>query len=211
MRRRRRRPRPSRPALTSGEHRKWGLAPHLGVPVVQEVGYQHGRTVFDIWRRTGVLEKMLQDRQGTSKMKACDVSALLAPSAAAVPTPAAVQGSLQHLRAPSSAQAAAPGPRARSPTSACGGRGWGSAQDAAHPPCPAPTPGPGSPQRVGSRGWGPGRASRGCSQRAWGVVSWPRCPRCLDPAGPHLPQRLLHGPRRDCVTHRACQGGRGGR
>ncbi|XP_060464055.1 patatin-like phospholipase domain-containing protein 7 isoform X1 [Panthera onca] len=38
-----------------------------------EVGYQHGRTVFDIWGRSGVLEKMLQDRQGTSKMKACDV------------------------------------------------------------------------------------------------------------------------------------------
>ncbi|KAM7093557.1 patatin-like phospholipase domain-containing protein 7 [Molossus nigricans] len=36
-----------------------------------EVGYQHGRTVFDIWKRSGVLEKMLQDRQG--KMKACDV------------------------------------------------------------------------------------------------------------------------------------------
>ncbi|XP_016050161.1 patatin-like phospholipase domain-containing protein 7 [Erinaceus europaeus] len=38
-----------------------------------EVGYQHGRTVFDIWSRSGVLEKMLQDRQGTSKMKACAV------------------------------------------------------------------------------------------------------------------------------------------
>ncbi|XP_019496713.1 PREDICTED: patatin-like phospholipase domain-containing protein 7 isoform X2 [Hipposideros armiger] len=40
---------------------------------ISEVGYQHGRTVFDIWGRSGVLEKMLQDRQGTSKMKACDV------------------------------------------------------------------------------------------------------------------------------------------
>ncbi|KAF6269229.1 patatin like phospholipase domain containing 7 [Rhinolophus ferrumequinum] len=38
-----------------------------------DVGYQHGRTVFDIWGRSGVLEKMLQDRQGTNKMKACDV------------------------------------------------------------------------------------------------------------------------------------------
>ncbi|XP_016067253.1 PREDICTED: patatin-like phospholipase domain-containing protein 7 [Miniopterus natalensis] len=38
-----------------------------------EVGYQHGRTVFGIWSRSGVLEKMLQDRQGTSKMKAFDV------------------------------------------------------------------------------------------------------------------------------------------
>ncbi|XP_036162775.1 patatin-like phospholipase domain-containing protein 7 isoform X4 [Myotis myotis] len=44
-----------------------------------EVGYQHGRTVFDIWRRSGVLEKMLQDRQGTSKMKAFNV--LTCPSA----------------------------------------------------------------------------------------------------------------------------------
>nr|XP_031532962.1 patatin-like phospholipase domain-containing protein 7 isoform X9 [Vicugna pacos] len=38
-----------------------------------EVGYQHGRTVFDIWGRSGVLEKMLQDRQGTSRMKPCDI------------------------------------------------------------------------------------------------------------------------------------------
>ncbi|XP_048202887.1 patatin-like phospholipase domain-containing protein 7 isoform X3 [Perognathus longimembris pacificus] len=38
-----------------------------------EVGYQHGRTVFDIWGRSGVLEKMLQDQQGTSKRKACTV------------------------------------------------------------------------------------------------------------------------------------------
>ncbi|XP_055455900.1 patatin-like phospholipase domain-containing protein 7 isoform X5 [Psammomys obesus] len=36
-----------------------------------EVGYQHGRTVFDIWVRSGVLEKMLQDQQGTSKRKDC--------------------------------------------------------------------------------------------------------------------------------------------
>nr|XP_012639900.1 patatin-like phospholipase domain-containing protein 7 isoform X3 [Microcebus murinus] len=38
-----------------------------------EVGYQHGRTVFDIWGRSGVLDKMLQDRQGTDKRKACAV------------------------------------------------------------------------------------------------------------------------------------------
>ncbi|XP_008046035.1 patatin-like phospholipase domain-containing protein 7, partial [Carlito syrichta] len=38
-----------------------------------EVGYQHGRTVFDIWGRSGVLEKMLQDQPGTSKRKACAV------------------------------------------------------------------------------------------------------------------------------------------
>lgn len=39
----------------------WGLL------CTQEVGYQHGRTVFDIWVRSGVLEKMLQDHQGTRK------------------------------------------------------------------------------------------------------------------------------------------------
>ncbi|XP_028724533.1 patatin-like phospholipase domain-containing protein 7 isoform X2 [Peromyscus leucopus] len=44
-----------------------------------EVGYQHGRTVFDIWVRSGVLEKMLQDQQGTSKRKDCGV--LTCPSA----------------------------------------------------------------------------------------------------------------------------------
>ncbi|XP_028628611.1 patatin-like phospholipase domain-containing protein 7 isoform X2 [Grammomys surdaster] len=38
-----------------------------------EVGYQHGRTVFDIWVRSGVLEKMLQDQQGTRKRKDCGV------------------------------------------------------------------------------------------------------------------------------------------
>lgn len=67
----------------------WGLAPSPGVPTVcvQEVGYQHGRTVFDIWGRSGVLEKMLQDRQGTSKMKACDVSVWPAGSPPSVPAP----------------------------------------------------------------------------------------------------------------------------
>ncbi|EHB08210.1 Patatin-like phospholipase domain-containing protein 7 [Heterocephalus glaber] len=35
-----------------------------------EVGYQHGRTVFDICVRSGIVEKVLQDQQGTSKQKA---------------------------------------------------------------------------------------------------------------------------------------------
>lgn len=26
------------------------------------MGYQHGKTVFDVWRRSGVVEKMLKDR-----------------------------------------------------------------------------------------------------------------------------------------------------
>ncbi|XP_064027116.1 patatin-like phospholipase domain-containing protein 7 isoform X2 [Pogoniulus pusillus] len=36
---------------------------------VKEVGYQHGKTVFNVWCRSGVLEKMLRDRQETCKAK----------------------------------------------------------------------------------------------------------------------------------------------
>lgn len=43
--------------------------------------------MFDIWGRSGVLEKMLQDRQGTNKMKACDVSVWLAGSPPSLPAP----------------------------------------------------------------------------------------------------------------------------
>lgn len=28
----------------------------------QEVGYQHGKTVFDVWQRSGVVDSMLKDR-----------------------------------------------------------------------------------------------------------------------------------------------------
>ncbi|XP_063001036.1 patatin-like phospholipase domain-containing protein 7 isoform X2 [Elgaria multicarinata webbii] len=34
-----------------------------------EVGYQHGRTVFNVWCRSGVLDKMLKDRQELCKTK----------------------------------------------------------------------------------------------------------------------------------------------
>uniref|UniRef100_A0A5F9CI16 Patatin like phospholipase domain containing 7 n=1 Tax=Oryctolagus cuniculus TaxID=9986 RepID=A0A5F9CI16_RABIT len=44
-----------------------------------EVGYQHGRMVFDIWARGGVLDRMLQDRQGASRRQAC--STLACPNA----------------------------------------------------------------------------------------------------------------------------------
>lgn len=40
----------------------------------QEVGYQHGKTVFNVWCRSGVLDKMLKDRQEICKSKT-DVSA----------------------------------------------------------------------------------------------------------------------------------------
>ncbi|XP_074916594.1 patatin-like phospholipase domain-containing protein 7 isoform X7 [Chelonoidis abingdonii] len=34
-----------------------------------EVGYQHGKTVFNVWSRSGVLDKMLKDRQEICKSK----------------------------------------------------------------------------------------------------------------------------------------------
>uniref|UniRef100_A0A8V1ADH1 lysophospholipase n=1 Tax=Gallus gallus TaxID=9031 RepID=A0A8V1ADH1_CHICK len=37
-----------------------------------EVGYQHGKTVFGVWSRSGVLDKMLRDRQETHKTKTSD-------------------------------------------------------------------------------------------------------------------------------------------
>lgn len=33
----------------------------LRVCLRQEVGYQHGKTVFEVWQRSGVVEKMLMD------------------------------------------------------------------------------------------------------------------------------------------------------
>lgn len=29
---------------------------------MQEVGYQHGKTVFDVWTRSGVVDAMMKDR-----------------------------------------------------------------------------------------------------------------------------------------------------
>uniref|UniRef100_A0A452H8U2 lysophospholipase n=1 Tax=Gopherus agassizii TaxID=38772 RepID=A0A452H8U2_9SAUR len=39
------------------------------VEKVKEVGYQHGKTVFNVWGRSGVLDKMLKDRQEICKSK----------------------------------------------------------------------------------------------------------------------------------------------
>uniref|UniRef100_A0A663NDX6 lysophospholipase n=1 Tax=Athene cunicularia TaxID=194338 RepID=A0A663NDX6_ATHCN len=39
-----------------------------------EVGYQHGKTVFNVWCRSGVLDKMLRDRQETCKSKTDNVT-----------------------------------------------------------------------------------------------------------------------------------------
>ncbi|XP_061867623.1 patatin-like phospholipase domain-containing protein 7 isoform X3 [Colius striatus] len=41
---------------------------------VKEVGYQHGKTVFNVWCRSGVLDKMLKDRQETCKSKTDNVT-----------------------------------------------------------------------------------------------------------------------------------------
>ncbi|KAM5298590.1 LOW QUALITY PROTEIN: patatin-like phospholipase domain-containing protein 7 [Ctenodactylus gundi] len=45
-----------------------------------EVGYRHGRTIFDIWSRSGVLEKMLQDQRGPSKRRDSTVLRCLSAS-----------------------------------------------------------------------------------------------------------------------------------
>ncbi|XP_044128612.1 patatin-like phospholipase domain-containing protein 7 isoform X1 [Bufo gargarizans] len=39
-----------------------------------DVGYQHGNTVFNVWGRSGVIEKMLKDRQDTCKSKTSDLN-----------------------------------------------------------------------------------------------------------------------------------------
>ncbi|XP_056396318.1 LOW QUALITY PROTEIN: patatin-like phospholipase domain-containing protein 7 [Hyla sarda] len=39
-----------------------------------DVGYQHGNTVFNVWARSGVIEKMLKDRQDTCKSKTSDLN-----------------------------------------------------------------------------------------------------------------------------------------
>ncbi|XP_059571461.1 patatin-like phospholipase domain-containing protein 7 isoform X4 [Alligator mississippiensis] len=38
-----------------------------------EVGYQHGKTVFNVWCRSGVLDKMLKDREEICKSKTSDI------------------------------------------------------------------------------------------------------------------------------------------
>uniref|UniRef100_A0A8C2U4I5 lysophospholipase n=1 Tax=Coturnix japonica TaxID=93934 RepID=A0A8C2U4I5_COTJA len=45
-----------------------------------EVGYQHGKTVFGVWSRSGVLDKMLRDKHETYKTKTSDVSSVNYPS-----------------------------------------------------------------------------------------------------------------------------------
>ncbi|XP_068104845.1 patatin-like phospholipase domain-containing protein 7 isoform X2 [Hyperolius riggenbachi] len=39
-----------------------------------DVGHQHGKTVFNVWSRSGVIEKMLKDRQETCKSKTSDLN-----------------------------------------------------------------------------------------------------------------------------------------
>ncbi|KAM5146944.1 patatin-like phospholipase domain-containing protein 7 isoform 2-T3 [Mantella aurantiaca] len=39
-----------------------------------DVGYQHGKTVFNVWSRSGVIDKMLKDRQETCKSKTSDLN-----------------------------------------------------------------------------------------------------------------------------------------
>lgn len=37
--------------------------PECGSPSLQELGYQHGKTLFDVWQRSGVVDSMLKDRR----------------------------------------------------------------------------------------------------------------------------------------------------
>ncbi|CAH2316920.1 patatin-like phospholipase domain-containing 7 isoform X1 [Pelobates cultripes] len=39
-----------------------------------DVGFQHGKTVFTVWSRSSVIEKMLKDRQDTCKSKTSDLN-----------------------------------------------------------------------------------------------------------------------------------------
>ncbi|XP_075435282.1 patatin-like phospholipase domain-containing protein 7 isoform X4 [Ascaphus truei] len=39
-----------------------------------DVGFQHGKTVFNVWGRSGVIDKMLKDRQETCKSKTSDLN-----------------------------------------------------------------------------------------------------------------------------------------
>nr|XP_033815856.1 patatin-like phospholipase domain-containing protein 7 [Geotrypetes seraphini] len=40
---------------------------------ISEVGYQHGKTVFDVWQKNKVIDKMLKDRQEICKSKPSDL------------------------------------------------------------------------------------------------------------------------------------------
>ncbi|MEE6504814.1 hypothetical protein FKM82_005346 [Ascaphus truei] len=40
----------------------------------RDVGFQHGKTVFNVWGRSGVIDKMLKDRQETCKSKTSDLN-----------------------------------------------------------------------------------------------------------------------------------------
>ncbi|XP_035995703.1 patatin-like phospholipase domain-containing protein 7a isoform X2 [Fundulus heteroclitus] len=49
---------------------------------IAEVGYQHGKTVFDVWRRSGVVEKMMKDRhQEESHNTQCKSNVVTCPNA----------------------------------------------------------------------------------------------------------------------------------
>uniref|UniRef100_A0A3Q2C6Z0 lysophospholipase n=1 Tax=Cyprinodon variegatus TaxID=28743 RepID=A0A3Q2C6Z0_CYPVA len=49
---------------------------------IAEVGYQHGKTVFDVWRRSGVVEKMMKDRhQEETHNTQCKSNVMTCPNA----------------------------------------------------------------------------------------------------------------------------------
>ncbi|TRY57684.1 hypothetical protein DNTS_025908 [Danionella cerebrum] len=48
---------------------------------ISEVGYQHGKTVFDVWCRSGVVEKMMKDRHQEEFHKTQSSNAMTCPNA----------------------------------------------------------------------------------------------------------------------------------
>lgn len=42
---------------------KFPAPSECGPPWLQELGYQHGKTLFDVWQRSGVVDSMLKDRR----------------------------------------------------------------------------------------------------------------------------------------------------
>ncbi|NXQ71954.1 PLPL6 esterase, partial [Quiscalus mexicanus] len=59
----------------------WGHCPLPTAPFPQDVGYQHGKLVFEGWSRGDVIEKMVQDRRSADFYESKRMDVLTCPSA----------------------------------------------------------------------------------------------------------------------------------